>query len=291
MTSSNIAPLLDHIVILIPYAFLSSPPSWFTNLFDSHPGGQHADGLTENTLVLLPDGSYIEFIAFLPGVDQKVRAKHKWGKRKEGIVVDWALTLPSSTSDGLEGQTKAFKKIQEAVDDTKTGLSYGDLVAGGRHRPDGKHLKWAVAAAYRTHCGHVEAMEVGLLPFWCLDDTNRNLRVPYLQDGVARHPAGAVGISMVSVTPHEQEEVEQLDKVYNALLGERSTADDSFWDLKTLAGANVHTGGQIRLKATAESMSLSISLFTNKNEFAGQNIGGRIADGIDLMFEFVSAGI
>jgi hypothetical protein len=86
--------LLDHIVILVPHSFLTSPPAWFTNVFVPYPGGRHADGLTENTLVLFPDGSYIEFIAFVPGVDPGKREKHKWGRKAEFSVVDWALTLP-----------------------------------------------------------------------------------------------------------------------------------------------------------------------------------------------------
>ncbi|KAF2154517.1 hypothetical protein K461DRAFT_214114, partial [Myriangium duriaei CBS 260.36] len=207
-------PLLDHIVILTPHSFLSSPPGWFASLFNFYPGGRHADGLTENTLALLADGSYVEFIAFVPGIDPAERKKHRWGHKKEGTIIDWALTLHVSSSSGLKDQTRAFKQIQQQVLDAHTGFSYKDLVRGGRQRPDGKELRWAVAAAEGDN--HT-TLEPGLLPFWCLDETDRDLRVPYEPN--SSHPSGAVGVALVSVTPAQHDQAAKLDKVYDALLG------------------------------------------------------------------------
>ncbi|KAK9424790.1 hypothetical protein SUNI508_13443 [Seiridium unicorne] len=289
MSTSAATPLLDHIVILIPHSFLTSPPEWFANLFTFYPGGQHADGLTENTLVLFPDGSYIEFIAFVPGVDPEKREKHKWGKKKEGHIIDWALTLPGNAGNGLGEQRKAFEKIQKAVKDRETDIVYGDPIPGGRHRPDGKELKWATSGAYKNDSGATIAVEPGLLPFWCLDDTKRELRVPYLQDRVAQHPKGTVGVALVSVTPKEQEEAEKLDNVYSALLGGEASADDSLWDLKTLSGEKLHTGGQVRLEAVGGTVSVSIALFTSSRSFEGQKVGGQITADVKLEFELVAA--
>ncbi|KAI1857277.1 uncharacterized protein JN550_013360 [Neoarthrinium moseri] len=285
----SVVPLLDHIVVLIPHSFLASPPQWFVDLFTYFPGGQHADRLTENTLVLLPDGSYIEFIAFVPGIDPEKREGHKWGKAREGTVIDWALTLPGSAGDGLGEQTRAFVKIQEAVRETGTGIIYGDLVAGGRHRPDGQQLKWAVAGAYRDRDGRLEAVDPGQLPFWCLDDTKRELRVPYIKPGVSQHPTGAVGVALVSVTPDDQAEAERLDKAYGAILGGDEAESDSIWDLKTLAGEALHAGGQVRLGAAADKARLSISLFTGSGAFVGKKVGGKVTDDVSLEFEFIAA--
>lgn len=281
MSSSASTPLLDHIVILVPHSFLTSPPDWFTGLFIIYPGGRHAGGLSENSLILFADGSYIEFFAFVPGADPAERAAHRWGNQKEGTVVDWALTLPGSAGEGLGEIEKAFKSVQTAVDGTQTGLSYSDLTPGGRNRPDGVELKWAISSAQQGK----ESLEPGLLPFWCLDDTKRELRVPYTQDGVAKHPSGAVGVALVSVTPPEQATAEKLDKVYDALLG--GDQDDSLWDLKTLEGEKLHTGGQVRLETVQDEKSVSIALFTDLKELEGKTVGGYVNKKTKLEFELV----
>lgn len=285
MSSAVTTPLLDHIVILVPHSFLTSPPDWFTGLFTIYPGGQHAGGLSENSLVLFADGSYIEFFAFVPGADPAERAAHRWGNQKEGAVVDWALTLPGSAGEGLGGVEKAFKTIQTAVDGTHTGFSYSDLTPGGRNRPDGVELKWAISSAQQGK----ENTEPGLLPFWCLDDTKRELRVPYKQEGVAKHPSGAVGVALVSVTPPEQAAAEKLDKVYDALLGGDTSEDDSLWDLKTLEGDKIHTGGQVRLETVRGEKSVSIALFTDLKELEGKTVGGHVNEKTKLEFELVVA--
>lgn len=285
MSSSASTPLLDHIVILVPHSFLTSPPDWFTGLFTIYPGGQHAGGLSENSLVLFADGSYIEFFAFVPGADPAERARHRWGNQKEGSVVDWALTLPGSAGEGLDEVEKAFQSVQTAVDSTDTGLSYSDLTAGGRNRPDGVELKWAISSAQQGK----ESIEPGLLPFWCLDDTKRELRVPYKQDGVAKHPSGAVGVALVSVTPPEQATAEKLDRVYDALLGGDASEDDSLWDLKTLEGNKLHTGGQVRLETVQNEKSVSIALFTDSKEQEGRKVGGYADEKTRLEFELVPA--
>ncbi|KAF2998106.1 hypothetical protein E8E14_005505 [Neopestalotiopsis sp. 37M] len=289
MSPSSITPLLDHIVILVPHSFLTSPPEWFANLFTFYPGGRHAGGLSDNALVLFADGSYIEFFAFVPGVDPAERAKHRWGSQKEGTVIDWALTLPGSAGAGLSELGKSFKTIQTAVEDTQTGLSYSDLSPGGRNRPDGVELKWAISSAHEDASGSKENVEPGLLPFWCLDDTKRELRVPYRQDGVAKHPTGAVGVALVSVTPTEATQAEKLDKVYDALLGDEASEDDSLWDLTTLEGEKIHTGGQLRLEPAQDVKSVSIALFTDLKELEGKTVGGNIGDNISLEFELVAA--
>ncbi|ETS75278.1 hypothetical protein PFICI_12222 [Pestalotiopsis fici W106-1] len=289
MSSSATTPLLDHIVILVPHSFLTSPPEWFANLFTFYPGGRHAGGLSDNALVLFADGSYIEFFAFVPGIDPVQREQHRWGKQKEGTVIDWALTLPGSAGEGLGELGKSFKTIQTAVKESHTGISYSDLTPGGRDRPDGVELKWAISSAQEGQDGSKKNLEPGLLPFWCLDDTKRELRVPYKQDQVVKHPTGAVGVSLVSVTPTGGAQAERLDKVYNALLSGETSEDDSIWDLATLEGEKIHTGGQVRLEPARDVKRVSIALFTELKELEGKKVGGNVDDNIKLEFELVAA--
>lgn len=278
-------PLLDHIVVLVPYSFVESPPAWFSELFVSYPGGRHADGVTENTLVLLSDGSYIEFIAFVPGADPRGREGHRWGREEEGSVIDWALTLPGG--EGLDEKARAFDKLRGLVRDTHTGIEYGDLIPGGRHRPDGRLLRWAVAGAYEGRAGELERLEPGKLPFWCLDDTERDLRVPYLQDGVARHPAGVVGVAAVSVSPGAPDDTGGLGMVYDVLLGRDERGDGSGWRVGTPAGNGLHPGGRVLLKPDGGARSVSITLFTSSPEFVGRT-GGDVGSGVRLEFELVA---
>ena len=67
---------LDHVILLLPYQDLLNPPSWLTSNFIVSPGGLHADGKTENRLVLFEDGTYLELIAFIN--DDPVRRQGHW---------------------------------------------------------------------------------------------------------------------------------------------------------------------------------------------------------------------
>ena len=53
---------LDHVVLLLPYDYLGNPPEWIAKNFTVSAGGKHADGKTENRLVLFRDGTYVRFL-------------------------------------------------------------------------------------------------------------------------------------------------------------------------------------------------------------------------------------
>ena len=198
-------PSLDHIVILIPHDDLLTLSDRLLHHFVVAPGGTHADGLTSNKLILLPDGVYIEFIAFAKDADPEQRRKHRWGNLKENTIIDWALTVPSESD---------FAAVQQRVLDSSAGFSYHDPIPGGRKREDGVTLEWAISAA-RDAQGN--AIIPGHLPFWCLDRTPRHLRVPYLEQvELTQHPSGVLGISSVSVSVPEAQ-VSDLSKVYDAV--------------------------------------------------------------------------
>ncbi|KYK56527.1 hypothetical protein DCS_03527 [Drechmeria coniospora] len=198
-------PTLDHIVILVSQETLERLPTRLHGLLTVAPGGVHADGLTSNKLILFEDGVYIEFVAFFANVDAERRRRHRWGRLREGAIIDWAYTLPS------EG---GFASIQMNVLDATTGITYDDPVAGGRTKPDGTMLRWAVAAA-RDRAGN--ETWPGRLPFWCLDRTPRHLRVPYEEEGHwTRHACGARGVSSLTLAVPNQE-FATLCRVYDAM--------------------------------------------------------------------------
>lgn len=184
-------PILDHIVILVSETTLSQLPTQLADAFTVAPGGEHADGLTLNRLILLEDGVYIELIAFHDDADPERRKNHRWGQLPENTVIDWAHTLPHAED---------FGRVQQRVKTADAGFTYDDPVPGGRKRPDGQVLKWAVAAARKSD-GQPSAR--GRLPFWCLDGTPRELRVPYENNPETEHTSGARGIARVEIyVPH-----------------------------------------------------------------------------------------
>lgn len=295
-------PLLDHIVILVPHAFLASPPSWLAEAFTLYPGGKHADGATENLLVFLADGSYLELIAFVDDdVGRGGRAGHRWGGQKEGTVIDWALTLLSpesekDTTGGLDAISAAFKDIQRRVRGVGDGIEYRDLVRGGRDRPDGEVLKWATSAAADA-AGR--PLEPGVLPFWCLDETPRELRVPYKDGRLAEHASGAAGVAVLQVAPpaaattKSGDDASDLRPVYDVLFTKTEGGDQgSAWTVRT-PEAGQHKNGQIRLTAPGSEQEttdkLTIKFFTTSPDLAGKKIGGRVTEQAQLEFEFVSS--
>lgn len=208
-------PSLDHIVILVSHETLVGLPDRLKGSFTVAPGGTHADGLTSNRLILFEDGVYIELIAFFDNIDPDRRKKHRWGQLKEGAIIDWAYTLRHESD---------FAAVQQRVDNAQAGFTYSDPVSGGRTKPDGTVLKWAVAAA-RDAQGN--ASWPGILPFWCLDRTDRQLRVPYETDHQrTHHPCGALGVSSLALSVPEQE-VTALGRVYDGIHHQSGSASGS----------------------------------------------------------------
>src|SRR5438270_13480831 len=140
---------LDHVVLVV-LDLAGAIAEHRARGFTVTPGGVHAGGLTQNALVGLADGSYLELIAFIDLA--AARGKHSWAPVAErgGGWADFALL-----SNDLRQDAAAL----------------GDLVArppedGGRTRPDGVAIAWRVARM------------VSPLPFLIEDLTARDLRVP-----------------------------------------------------------------------------------------------------------------
>ena len=159
---------LDHVVLVVldlERAVEEHRARGFTVM----PGGVHAGGLTHNALVGLPDGSYLELIAFIDLA--AARGKHSWAPVAErgGGWADFALL--------------SIELRQDAA-------ALGDLVTrapedGGRTRPDGVAIAWRVARL------------VSPLPFLIEDVTARDLRVP--SGDAAFHANRVSGVERVIV--------------------------------------------------------------------------------------------
>ncbi|POS68974.1 hypothetical protein DHEL01_v212631 [Diaporthe helianthi] len=206
-------PILDHIVILVPHEILTSTPHWLTDAFTVLEGGRHADGLTENKLILLQDGVYFELIAFVPGKEEE-RKSHRWGARRSGHIVDWANTLHSED---------ALAVVRERIKTASTGIQYSSPTPGGRIKPDGTELKWITSSPELDKAGRVDGFVGGEAPFWCLDRTPRENRVPFHVENNVKHPSGAVGLHRLSISVRGQALFDTLKATYDALNGSEGT--------------------------------------------------------------------
>ncbi|KAM0427606.1 hypothetical protein ACHAPT_007567 [Fusarium lateritium] len=201
-------PILDHFAILVSFQTLQTVTHKLQDSLVVIDGGAHADGLTVNKLIHLADGTYIEFIAFVEGVDPEKRRAHRWGNLEEGKIADWAHTL-SSEAD--------YAQLQKRVKDAAAGVTYSDLVPLQRHRPDGVLMKCLVSVALDSEGRRVFPATV---PFWCVDVTERHLRSPFKgEDGpheYTKHPSHARGLSRVTVLLPEKD-ISTYKPVYDAI--------------------------------------------------------------------------
>lgn len=267
-------PLLDHIVILVPHQVLASLPSWLSSEFTILTGGRHADGRTENKLVIFADGTYLELISFVEGLSLEERLKHKWGPKPDGTIIDWAYSLKDESG---------FAAIQQRVNNAQSSAAYADPIPGGRIRPDGEELKWAVALPTGTGA---EGDLRGELPFWCFDRTPRELRVPNHVAENIKHPSGSLGVHSLLVNISQEE----IKKAYAGINDRPAEGNDGgrwtfdvpvrqFDDPRYLHIETV-SGGQ------APSQLIRLALYTaagtSKRSISG-DLGGGVSVEIDLI--------
>ncbi|KAG9011180.1 hypothetical protein FRB94_009106 [Tulasnella sp. JGI-2019a] len=206
MTTST----LDHIIHISPPGKLRQAIDHFEGLgFVVLPGGQHADGMTSNALVIFNDGVYLELIAFRHEVDyypvgtpeRERRESHWWASKSPGWI-DWANL-------GIDHE------VANTINNRSGGLvEYHQPQEGGRTKPDGTELKWRVTFPDLVH-------ERGSLPFFCEDVTPRDRRVPLEPHSNTQHPCGATGISHIKLRT-SKEHVERLSKQLDIVMGNQS---------------------------------------------------------------------
>lgn len=304
------APVLDHIVLLVPDRKLKSLPGWLTDAFTVLDGGAHAGGQTENKLIVFENGVYIEIIAFVEGLDPEKRKAHRWGARPEGQIIDWALSLlePVKAQGAASGPEEEFRKVQDRVHAAHAGIIYNDPVAGGRTRPDGTVLKWATASPAFSDGGSSEdnSFKGGELPFWCLDRTPRHLRVPHEDKANVSHPSGALGPAGVAVFVKDKGLLQRLRRVYDAIQDEPSKQldgngrDQYQWDLavpvdvvgkkshltlSSLDASTLSSADPGDWKGPLPDVFVKLSLFTTSE---ARTIRGAFVDGWVLEIDLVS---
>jgi len=120
-------------------------------------GGAHANSVTEMALTSFPDGSYLEAIALQANSDAAAVDRHEWAQflKTPGMTAAWAVQAPDLAAATAQLRT--------------AGVTLGEPIRAGRHRPDGKNLEW-------------ETVNVGsetrgtFFPFLIHDVTPRDLR-------------------------------------------------------------------------------------------------------------------
>lgn len=276
------SPILDHIVILVPHETLTNLPHWLTDAFTVLEGGRHADGVTENKLILLQDGVYFELIAFVPGKEEE-RKSHRWGARRSGHIVDWANTLHNE--DDLE-------VIRDRIKAANTGIQYSSPNPGARIKPDGTELKWVISSPYLDNAAGIDSFVGGDVPFWCLDRTPRENRVPFHVGNNVKHPSGALGVHQVSIFVRQQALFEILKATYDALNGSNgtqveqpSTGSRAFsWPIGVLEsvddGASQATLLLVQTasgSSTDDAGDVFVNISLKSNESSG-SVGGHLGD-------------
>ncbi|MGB3330092.1 MAG: VOC family protein, partial [Thermomicrobiales bacterium] len=185
---------IEHIVIAVS-SLESAIADYRTAGFTVTPGGDHVGGRTHNALVPFADGAYFEIIAFR---DPQEATDHAWAARLrqgEGLI-DYALGAPD-----LRDEVTALRS---------RGLDASDPRDGGRTRPDGQRVDWQTI---RFLGGSSRA-----LPFYCVDRTERSLRVPGGE--AASHLNGVQGVTGVTVVVSD---LASVAPQFAALTGEEGT--------------------------------------------------------------------
>lgn len=170
---------IDHIIIYVE-DLQSAIESYREAGFTTNYGGQHADGITENGLIVFSDGSYLELISLVEGKPY-AEAGFKGLLKESG-----------QGYTGFAFQSDAIEADLEAI--VKRGITVGEIREGSRARPDGELLQWKMAF-----------IENAMSPFVIQDVTERDLRVPLNAENVT-HANGATGIHeiLIRVSDFEQ---------------------------------------------------------------------------------------
>ncbi|KAG1835494.1 glyoxalase-like domain-containing protein [Suillus variegatus] len=184
---------LDHIMHLTPPGSVDEVSQQFRDLgFHVLPGGTHAGGLTQNALVVLQDGAYLELVSFTHPASHYPPGSPV---RQQRDAIPWAWKEPGWIGYTFLGfsSTSISELINARAKKNKSGIRYDPEFDGGRERSDGKVLKWQISASSQDS-GRFRAA-----PFFCGDVTPREWRVPLDPPANAEHPSGVLGVAYIRI--------------------------------------------------------------------------------------------
>lgn len=167
--------------------------------FDPVYGGAHANGETEMSLVVFPDGSYLELIAPVEGDSEPSR----WAAHLEDTASPCAWSLPAPDID------------ETARAAAENGVDVEGPIDGGRERTDGTAVRWRFAFLGPGEPGAV-------LPFLIDDETPREYRVP--RDTVS-DAVGGLARTLICVSDVDPV-VDRFERALGATV-ERTLFDDT----------------------------------------------------------------
>ena len=143
---------LHHIVVLVKD--LQQAVDDYVKLgFNVTAGGVHFGGISQNALILFEDGTYLELLALRPGIRTNLlRLLYKtgilWLFRKSKYRI--ALRFYGRAFDSNEGIIDFALLTDDLANDLrsirKKGIFFTRPLEAGRHRPDGKVLRWKMLA-------------------------------------------------------------------------------------------------------------------------------------------------
>ena len=240
--------IFDHAILVVDN--LNQAQKDFQSLgFTVFYGGKHADGKTENCLIVFQDGSYIELI---------------------GLIEQTALDDPDGMharlfgpGEGWVGYALLSHDLEQDIQSMRRrGLSVTDPQDNSRARPDGKTVAWRAAT-----------LENAMIPFFLEDRTLRSLRVP--DDERRIHANGVSGVARVVVgVPQLEEAVEQYEKILgqSAVKSTLNLPDTSAFDFPqqtatlTLA-APINKRSVLRDQVTERGSSIyMLRLYSHRHE-------------------------
>lgn len=181
---------VDHIVVVVP-SLAEGAAAFEAAGFTVSPGGRHQEVPTENMLVPLADGSYLELLAARdPDLRSQLAARSKrddWPRHLHEATALGRRFLPLlAAGDGVADWVLHGVALTRFAREARTR---GHVMTGPtpmrRQRPDGVELAWRLLLpASFEH------------PFLIEDASPRTLRVP-AEPAALRHANGATGLAAI----------------------------------------------------------------------------------------------
>jgi hypothetical protein len=204
-------PVIDH----VPFTGASHEAlveRFETAGFDPRYGGEHPDAGTEMSMLVFPDGSYVELVA-------PTRSDPDWW----GDFFDGADPL-AGPSDWCVETGSVHTECQRLIDHD---VEVHGPTRGRRERPDGTSVEWDSA--------FLGPPDRHLLPFLVADRTPREYRVPDANN----FGAPVSGVECVVLAVHDLDAaIDTFQRVYRFPDPNRDY-DDEFGDLATFPGQDV----------------------------------------------------